>query len=199
MLRSRVADEEREWMGKEAGKCGGGKSLFAGRIWMEGLRSAVGNGEGGGVGNGPTVGEGGGGGHLARGHPPKPIASRVASQSGHPPSGTRVYSPPEWILQSRYDGLKATVWSLGILRKPVSQPSESTTLPPPLPVYDMIAGDIPFHRDHEICGGSIRWRRSVPPECQDLIMHCLEVDPDRRYNLQDILRHPWYVPGRENT
>lgn len=55
----------------------------------------------------------------------------------------------------------------------------------------MIAGDIPFHRDNEICGGVIRWRRTVPAECQDLITRCLEVDPDRRCSLQDILSHPW--------
>lgn len=87
--------------------------------------------------------------------------------------GTRVYSPPEWILYGRYDGLKATVWSLGIL------------------LYDLVVGDIPFHRDNEICGGTIRWRRPISDDCKDLILRCLEPDPEQRCSLQDISRHSW--------
>uniref|UniRef100_F1L4S0 Serine/threonine-protein kinase 1 n=1 Tax=Ascaris suum TaxID=6253 RepID=F1L4S0_ASCSU len=92
--------------------------------------------------------------------------------------GTRVYSPPEWILQSKYDGLKATVWSLGIL------------------LYDMVSGDIPFHRDEEIIRRTpIIWRTKLTKACEHLIEHCLMFDADERYDLKDIIRHPWMCDG----
>ncbi|CAJ0928915.1 unnamed protein product, partial [Mesorhabditis belari] len=91
--------------------------------------------------------------------------------------GTRVYSPPEWIQESRYDGLQATVWSLGIL------------------LYDMVCGDIPFRRDSDIIGGSIHWRRPISDLCKDLIRKCLAIEGPSRPVLESLLEHPWMMVG----
>lgn len=87
--------------------------------------------------------------------------------------GTRVYAPPEWIQCSQYNGNQATVWSLGIL------------------LYDMICGDIPFETDEQICNATIKFHRRISPECKDLIIQCLRIDPRQRIELEEILHHPW--------
>jgi len=92
--------------------------------------------------------------------------------------GTRVYSPPEWINSHRYNGDKATVWSLGIL------------------LYNMIYGDIPFEEDEDIC--SCKFKRfdlstscSYLNDVNDLISKCLMIDENERIKLEDIKLHAW--------
>ena len=88
-------------------------------------------------------------------------------------TGTRVYSPPEWIVNRRYQGEKLTAWSLGIL------------------LYDLTQGDIPFHTDQDICSGRLLFPVRISQPCKDLIRACLTVCPWERIGLHQILHHQW--------
>merc|ERR1711878_125499 len=90
--------------------------------------------------------------------------------------GTRVYSPPEWILDGEYQASSLTVWSLGIL------------------LYDMLCGDIPYTTDKEICSGELVWhtKLGLSDEARDLIKQCLNIKHQNRISLDSILYHSWF-------
>ena len=88
--------------------------------------------------------------------------------------GTRVYSPPEWIVGRHYCAMPATVWSLGIL------------------LFDMVCGDIPFEHDEQIEAAVLSYPKCLSSEVRDLMENCLNVQPNRRPDLEAILNHPWF-------
>ena len=96
--------------------------------------------------------------------------------------GTKVYSPPEWINHRQYQGVPATVWSLGIL------------------LYVLVCGDIPFTSDDQILKARIKFKAnvSISKECKKLIRWCLQIPQSDRPSLEQILEHPWLISNNKS-
>lgn len=110
-------------------------------------------------------------------------------------------------MESRsYEAVPLTVWSLGVL------------------LFDMVCGDIPFERDHEIvkatpiftrrvskgepssalleCGWSVSPAPHLPAsrflaDCRALVRWCLSYQPEDRPSLEEVLAHPWMQRAEE--
>ncbi|XP_051750219.1 uncharacterized protein LOC127512899 [Ctenopharyngodon idella] len=92
-------------------------------------------------------------------------------------SGTRNYCPPEYKIDGRYHGEPATVWSLGVL------------------LFEMLCWDFPKISDLDLIKDKIWTRDKLSPECCDLICSFLQINPEKRIELKDVLLHDWFKTG----
>ncbi|XP_017343901.1 probable serine/threonine-protein kinase MARK-A isoform X2 [Ictalurus punctatus] len=90
-------------------------------------------------------------------------------------SGTNFLVPPEWVRNEEYMGIPATIWGLGIL------------------LFYLICGDYPFDLEEEVHDGQLELCPDMSPECFDLVMWCLDFNPEMRPSFDDLVRHEWFT------
>ncbi|TQV93109.1 CAMK/CAMKL/GIN4 protein kinase [Cordyceps javanica] len=92
--------------------------------------------------------------------------------------GSPHYAAPELLKNRQYRGDKADIWSMGVI------------------LYAMLSATLPFDDpDLRVMMGKTKkgvyeMPKHISPDAQDLIRRMLQVNPERRINLQDIWNHP---------
>ena len=93
--------------------------------------------------------------------------------------GTPGYIAPEIYKNKGYEGFQCDIWSAGIT------------------LYYMLCGSQPFkayslkEMEKKVLKGEYEEIKNVSNEANDLIKKMLEIDPDVRIKLNDVLNHPW--------
>ena len=94
--------------------------------------------------------------------------------------GSPCYAAPEMIAGKKYFGLRVDIWSAGVI------------------LYAMICGYLPFDDPDtqelykKIMNGDYSIPAHVSPEGRQLIKLILNIDPEKRYTIEQIRSHPWY-------
>ena len=94
--------------------------------------------------------------------------------------GSPCYAAPEMINGELYKGLGADIWSSGIV------------------LYAMLCGYLPFEdEDNEnlykkITSGKFTIPKFLSENCKDILRKILNTDPEKRYTIKQIKKHPWF-------
>ena len=94
--------------------------------------------------------------------------------------GTSAFAAPEMYVGGKYSALPCDIWSSGVV------------------LYAMLFGYLPFGDENEInnIANIISGNYEIPEEAsddlRDLLTHIIEVEPNKRYNLEQIKSHKWY-------
>lgn len=104
------------------------------------------------------------------------ISERIGTKLNSTLHGPLDYVAPE-ILSERELNLKSDIWSLGVI------------------CYQLLSGTLPFHskkslnRKSQILKGNYRFPESFSECAKDFISKLLIVDPQKRMNVSDALKH----------
>ena len=94
--------------------------------------------------------------------------------------GSPCYAAPEMIAGKRYLGSNVDIWSCGVI------------------LFAMICGYLPFEDPNtanlykKILNGEYTIPKFVSAESRDLITNILNTDPEKRFKISDIRKHPWF-------
>ena len=105
----------------------------------------------------------------------------------HTQCGSPNYCAPEIIARHKqgYNGAKVDAWSCGII------------------LFALLAGFLPFYDENTkvlyrmIQRDDVKFPRKFPPEAKDLVLKLLHKEPEKRYTLADVKKHPWFIVGYE--
>lgn len=101
--------------------------------------------------------------------------------------GTPYYCAPEIIngAEDGYSGIKIDAWSCGII------------------LFLLLTGALPFQNEdmnqlyEQINLCRVDYPNWMPPDAKDLISKLLEKDPEKRYSLDDVKSHKWFLVDYE--
>ncbi|EXB42361.1 CBL-interacting serine/threonine-protein kinase 14 [Morus notabilis] len=101
----------------------------------------------------------------------------------HTLCGTPAYVAPEILAKKGYDGAKVDVWTCGII------------------LFVLNAGYLPFNDPNlmtmyrKIYKGEFRFPKWTSPELRRFISRLLDINPETRITIDQILRDPWFRKG----
>ncbi|EST04522.1 Protein kinase domain protein [Kalmanozyma brasiliensis GHG001] len=102
--------------------------------------------------------------------------------------GSPHYASPEIVSGKRYKGTASDIWSCGII------------------LFALLCGRLPFDDPNiqqllgKVRAGKFMMPEWLEPASKDLIWRMLEVDPEKRIKMTDIMRHPWFTNnGKESS
>ena len=108
------------------------------------------------------------------------ILSEKYNEQLSTPCGTPSYSPPEMLKGRKYNGVYSDIWSCGII------------------LYTMLVGNLPCSESKEellyqnIITHNFYYPENLSDDAIDLIEHLLKINPEERYNFDEIKVHPWF-------
>ncbi|KAJ3125759.1 hypothetical protein HK100_010614 [Physocladia obscura] len=101
--------------------------------------------------------------------------------------GSIGYAAPEMITGKKYSGPRADIWSLGVI------------------LYTLLCGYLPFDDDNEaIVHQKINTLDYELPDflsddSKSLISQILQIEPDDRISVPEILQHPWFMTNHHHA